>query len=122
MCLRLVENGLTNAAMFTADGEVVQAAEVLYQKTILVERGSFRPVTKVTIDMLECAQAQFVQEPNVQGEEIVVLMEMTMRNLTTEGGIDHPVQQFAASQFCDERRSAKRGPLQVACIELTLAV
>ena len=45
MSLQLVQHGLTNAAMFTADGEVVQAAEVLYKKAILVERGSFRPVT-----------------------------------------------------------------------------
>jgi hypothetical protein len=89
MSLRLVEKGLTNAAMFTADGEVVQAAEVLYKKAILVERGSFRPVTKVTIDMLESAEAQFVQEPKVKGEEVVVLMEMTLKNLTSGGGINH---------------------------------
>lgn len=87
--LRLVQDGLTNAAMFTAAGEVVQAAEVLYKKSILVERGSFRPVTNVTLDMLENAQAQFVQEPGVQGEEIVVLMEMTLKNLTDDGAIDH---------------------------------
>ncbi|PYI88222.1 MAG: nicotinate-nucleotide adenylyltransferase [Verrucomicrobia bacterium] len=89
MALQLVEQGLTQAAMFMADGEVVQAAEVLHAKPILVERGSFRPVTKVTLNMLECAQAQFVQEPGAQGEEIVVLMEMTLKNLTTEAGIDH---------------------------------
>jgi hypothetical protein len=88
MALQLVEQGLANSAMFTSTGEVVQAAEVLYQKPILVERGSFRPVTQVTIDMLLCAEAQFVQEANVQGEEIVVLTEMTMRNLVTEGKID----------------------------------
>ena len=87
--LRLVQDGLTNAALFTADGEVVQAAEVLYKKTILVERGSFRPLTKVTLDMLNSAQAQFIQEPGVQGEEIVVLMEMTLKNLTDEGAINH---------------------------------
>ena len=90
MSLQLVQQGLTDAAMFTAKGEVAQAAEVLYKKAILVERGSFRPVTKVTIDMLNCAQAQFVQEPQVQGEEIVVLMEMTLKNLTSDDGvIDH---------------------------------
>jgi len=89
MALQLVEQGLTSSAMFTADGEVVQAAEVLYKKAILVERGSFRPVTKVTLDMLECAQAQFIQEPNVQGEPVVVLMEMTLKNLTDGGQIDH---------------------------------
>ena len=89
MSLELVQHGLANAAMFTADGEVVQAAEILYKKPILVERGSFRPVTKLTIDMLECAQAQFIQEPPVQGEQIVVLMEMTLKNLTDSGVIDH---------------------------------
>lgn len=88
MSLRLVQSGLTNAAMFTADGQVVQPSDALYKKPILIERGSFRPVTHVTVDMLECAQGQFVQEPKVQGEEVMVLMEMTMKNLTTESGID----------------------------------
>ncbi len=87
--LELVNQGVTNAAMFTAEGEVVQASEVLYKKPILVERGSFRPVTKLTLDMLERATAQFVQEPQVQGEDMVVLMEMTLRNLTAEGGLDY---------------------------------
>jgi hypothetical protein len=89
MSMELVKQGLSDAAMFTAEGEVVHAADVLYKKPILVERGSFRPVTKVTLDMLECAQAQFVQEPQVQGEEIVVLMEMTLKNLTDAGVIDY---------------------------------
>ena len=89
MSLELVRQGLANSAMFTANGEVVQAAEVLYKKPILVERGSFRPVTKVTLNMLECAQAQFIQEPQVRGEEIVVLMEMTLHNLTDAGVIDY---------------------------------
>ncbi|MEW6302321.1 MAG: TonB-dependent receptor, partial [Verrucomicrobiota bacterium] len=89
MSLLLVQKGLTKAAMFTADGQNVQPADMLYKKAILVERGSFRPVTNVTLDMLACAQAHFVQEPKVQGEEILVLMEMTMKNLTIEcGSID----------------------------------
>jgi hypothetical protein len=89
MSLQLVQQGLTSAAMFTADGEVVQPSDLLYKKSILVERGSFRPVTKVTLDMLRCAQAQFVQEPQVQGEDVTVLMEMTLNNLTDNGSINH---------------------------------
>jgi hypothetical protein len=89
MSLQLVQKGLANAAMFNADGEVVQAAEVLYKKPILVERGSFRPVTKTTLNMLQCALAQLVQEPQVQGEQVVVLLEMTLKNLTDGGVIDH---------------------------------
>jgi hypothetical protein len=85
--LKLVQLGLTSSAMFTADGEVVQASEVLHKKNILVERGTFRPPTKVTLDMLQCAQAQFVQEPGVQGGDLLVLMEMTLHNLLDGGTI-----------------------------------
>jgi hypothetical protein len=89
MALKLVQSGLTNAALFTASGEVIQPADAFYKKSILVERGSFRPITKVTLDMLRCAQAQFVQEPKVQGEEVLTLMEMTLKNLTEGDKIDH---------------------------------
>jgi len=89
MALRLVQSGLTNAALFTSEGKVIQPADALYKKCILVSRGSFRPVTKVTLDMLRCAQAMFVQEPNVQGEEVLTLMEMTLKNLTDGDKIDH---------------------------------
>ena len=68
MSLQLVQQGLTDAAMFTADGEVVQPTDVLYKKPVLVERGSFRPVTNVTLDMLERAQEQFMTETGVKGE------------------------------------------------------
>ncbi|MGA3171325.1 MAG: TonB-dependent receptor [Chthoniobacteraceae bacterium] len=89
MALQLVQHGLTSAAMFTADGEVVQAAEVLYKKPILVGRGSFRPVTHLTMDMIQASEDVFKREPEVAGEEIVVLMEMTLKNLSTSGEIDH---------------------------------
>jgi len=89
MALTLVEHRLTDATMFTAEGEVVQPGEALYEKPILVERGSFRPVTRTTLEMLESAQAQFVQEPQVQDKQVVVLMEMTLKNLLEGDHIDH---------------------------------
>jgi len=81
MSLRLVQLGLSNAAMFSASGEVLQPSEVLYKKPILVERGSFRPVTHVNVDMLRCATEKFSAEPDVHGETILPLMEITMHNL-----------------------------------------
>ncbi len=65
MSLEFVRHGLTHAAMFAADGRVVQPSDALYRKCVLIERGSFRPATKVAVDMLRCAQAQFIQEPSV---------------------------------------------------------
>src|SRR3954467_1210114 len=88
MSLYLVQYGLTNAVMFGAKGDVLQPSEVLYKKSILVERGSFRPVTHVNVDMLNCATAQFVQEPEVKGKDIIVLMEITMNNLLAAGELD----------------------------------
>src|SRR5215831_10689726 len=88
MALQLVREGLTEAAMFTADGEAIQWAEVLYKKPVMVQRGSFRPVTKATLDVLERGLEQFIKEPGLQGEAPVVLMEMTLRHLTTGAAID----------------------------------
>jgi hypothetical protein len=89
MSLQLVELGLTDAAMYTASGEVVQPSEVLYKKPILVERGSFRPATKLTLDLLERAREQFLEEPGVRGQTPVVLAEMTLRSLSPEPDPGH---------------------------------
>lgn len=88
MSLKLVELGLSGAAMFAASGEVIQPSEFFYRKAILVERGSFRPVCNVNIDMLRCANEKFRELPSVQGKEVVQVMEITMNNLKAQGEID----------------------------------
>jgi hypothetical protein len=89
MTLQLVEQGLTDSALFTARGETVQAGEVLYQKPVLLERGSFRPVTLLNLDMLQCASVKFLADPDLQDSPVLVLMEMTLRNLLATGAMDH---------------------------------
>lgn len=92
MSLKLVQYGLSDAAMFSPDGEILQPSEILYKKPILVERGSFRPVTTTNLDMLEGAKTQFENDPRIKGDEPVVLMEITMRNLlatAAQGEVDH---------------------------------
>ena len=88
MSLKLVQMGLSGAAMFGPTGEVLQPSEVLRKKPVLVERGSFRPVTKVNIDMMRCAHERFAAEPEVEADKIVELMEITMRNLLEGGQIN----------------------------------
>ena len=88
MSLKLVELGLSGAAMFGPSKEVLQPSEVLRKRPVLVERGSFRPVTKVNIDMINSARRQFSAETEVNGEQVIELMEITMRNLRAEGKID----------------------------------
>ncbi len=93
MSLQLVEQGLTDATMFTASGEVVQPSENLHGRAVLMERGAFRPVTNVTWEMLQGAQRQFLssRKPGTAGPAAppIVLMEMTLSNLVTGHRIDH---------------------------------
>ena len=90
MSLRLVQLGLTGAAMFSADGKVLQPAEVLYKKPVLIERGRFRPVTHVNLDLARSALRRFEAEwPNeVAPGETVSIMEITMSNLMAGGDVD----------------------------------
>jgi len=89
MALQLVEKNLSNATLIGASGDVLQPSEVLHKRPILIERGSFRPVTYVNLDMLDGARRQFLSEAEVKREDIVELMEITMSNLLTTGVIDH---------------------------------
>ncbi len=85
--LKLVQLGLSQAAMFATDGSVLHAAEVLYKKPILVERGRFRPVTYVNLDILESARQQFSRR--FEEDNIVPIMELTLQDLRADGELDY---------------------------------
>src|SRR5262245_30486909 len=80
MSMKLVELGLSGAAMFAPDGRVIQPSELLYKKHVLVQRGSFRPVTHTHLDILRSARETAHAELGSESE-VVELMELTMRNL-----------------------------------------
>ena len=109
MSLKLVQLGLSGAAMFGPSGEVLQPSEVLRKRPILVERGSFRPVTKVNIDMIKSAHERFACEPEVEASQVVELMEITMRNLLV-GRQDRP-HRFSGARGRAGRRRQDRADL-----------
>lgn len=90
VALKLVRNGMTDAAMFGPDGNVLQPSDALYRRNILALRGRFRPVTHVNLDMLETGKDLFEQEEDVNPKTTVVLAELTLNNLKvkSEGSID----------------------------------
>ncbi|MFN0172432.1 MAG: TonB-dependent receptor [Bryobacteraceae bacterium] len=88
MILHLVQLGLSGAAMFDAKGQPVEPSEALYQRPVIVGRGSFRPVTLATAELLRGAYTLFLKEPAVEAEQVVPVIEMTMSNLTVEGAVD----------------------------------
>ena len=100
MSLQLVKNGMTDAVMFAPDGNNVLPARVLYKKNILALRGSFRPVTKVNIDMFEKSYDMFVKENKVDVENTQVVFEITLSNLRAEGEIDEQDFMDRAELLC----------------------
>ena len=88
MSLQLVKNGMTNAVMFGPDGNNMLPAQVLYKKNILALRGSYRPVTKVNMDMFERAKQLFFSENKVDPSKTKILFEITLSNLRAEGEIN----------------------------------
>jgi hypothetical protein len=86
MLLNLVKLGLSDAAMFGPDKSVLLPSSVFYKKSVVVERGSFRPVCNVNIDIMETALEQFSEDIGVDKSEIVPIMEITMNNLMQGSG------------------------------------
>jgi hypothetical protein len=81
MSLHLVKYGFSDAALFGPDGKNQQPSEVLHKKHVVVIRGRFRPIINVHLDMLNTATKQFMDEPDVDGANGVVLTELTLQSL-----------------------------------------
>jgi len=88
MNLHLIRSWLTRAVIFAPDGEVVVPRELFYRKPVMVMRGSFKPVTKVNVDMMSAGLAQFARESEADETQTVALAEVTMNSLVTGDDVD----------------------------------
>jgi len=88
LSLYLVKYKMTDAVLFGHDGKNFQASDIFYKKHLLAIRGSFRPVTKVNMDMLINGYNRFISDPKVEKESVQVVFELTFNNLTSEGDIN----------------------------------
>lgn len=100
MSLQLVKNGMTDAVMFNPQGQNILPASILYKKNILALRGSFRPVTSVNIDMFEKSLKMFLAESKVDKNNTLVIFEITLSNLRSEGEIDERDFMDRAELLC----------------------
>ncbi|PID65791.1 MAG: nicotinate-nucleotide adenylyltransferase [Gammaproteobacteria bacterium] len=78
--LNLIRYWKTRAVMFYANGEVAVPAEMLYKKNVLTIRGSFRPVTKLNVDMIEQGMAAFTQVEGVNANNTIALAEISLND------------------------------------------
>ncbi len=100
MSLQLIRNDMTDAVMFGPDGNNLLPAAVLYKKNILALRGSFRPVTKVNMDMFQKSYDIFIREQTVEEENTIVMFEITLSNLRASGEIDEQDFMDRAELLC----------------------
>ncbi len=88
MSVHLVELGFTNAVIFTAEGKTLQPSDALYKKHVLVQRGRFRPLTNLHVEMFEAGKKQFLREPTVTSDSLISFFEITLNELKTNGTLD----------------------------------
>ncbi|MFT4727273.1 MAG: hypothetical protein ACI9UN_001768 [Granulosicoccus sp.] len=78
--LHLIRSWKTRAIMFKPDGEVVVPAEMLYKKNVLTTRGSFRPVTRLNVDMIEQGFQAFKAHEDISDDNSIVLAEISIND------------------------------------------
>lgn len=98
--LQLIKNGMTEAVMFGPDGKNILPAEQLYKKNILTLRGSFRPVTKVNMDMYQKSLEMFLSENKVNPARTEVIFEITLSNLISGGELNEQDFMDRARLLC----------------------
>src|SRR6201991_2455745 len=99
MSLHLVKYGFSDAALFGPHGKNLQPSEVLYKKHIVVIRGRFRPLINVHLDMLSNGVKQFLQEPDVDKENVEVITELTLQALKERNA--DPTAEIDEKDFLD---------------------
>lgn len=93
MSLLLVKFGFSDVAVFGPEGKNLPPMDALYKKNIVVIRGRFRPLVNVHMDMLKNGVKQFMEEPGLDKENVLVIAELTLqalkeRNATEKEDID----------------------------------
>ena len=86
--LELVQQGLTHAVLFDGDGNSVEPGELLYKKPIVVQRGTFRPITHVHEHILSSAKQQLAAGCDIPVDDIAAIMEITTANLRATANFD----------------------------------
>lgn len=81
MNLELVRRGLCEAALISPEMDVLNVADAVYGKALLLQRGKFRPVTVTHVDVMEKGLTQLKEEMTKVGEkktDTLQLMEILL--------------------------------------------
>jgi hypothetical protein len=84
LTLSLVKQHMTEAVLFDAKSEVQHVGDAFFRQPILVQRGTFRPITKANLEISKKVAEQF--KAHLKGPSPKVLFEITMASLADNAG------------------------------------
>lgn len=96
--LELVRRGLADAVMFGPDQSILSVGDEVFGKSLVLQRGTFRPVTNTHLALLNKATYQLQQDFPQDSQNSLVLFELTMQNLQQDGHVNE-------ADFLDRVRS-----------------
>lgn len=79
--IHLIRSWKARAVIFTPDGKVTIPADLFYKKNVLTTRGSFKPVTKLNVDMIEQGMKSFLKMDQVNEDNTVLIAEISINDI-----------------------------------------
>lgn len=89
MALKLVEMELSDAVVFASDRKtLVHPSELFYKREVLILRSMFKPVTNVSIDMMNGGMDMFLRTTGVKEKTAMAIPEISIAEMRKSGTID----------------------------------
>ena len=89
MALKLVEMELANAVVFAADRKtLVHPSELFYNRELMIMRSRFKPVTNVSIDMMNGGREMFLHTAGVNAQMVMTVPEISIAEMRKLGSFD----------------------------------
>lgn len=78
--LMLVEQGYSEACFIDQNGQVQNQADFFWNKSLLIQRGFFQPVTNTHLDIFSKGISHFKKEFSLKPNEVLGIFEFTIDN------------------------------------------
>jgi hypothetical protein len=89
--LQLLALKMSHSLIFSPDGGILQSTDYLYGKSVVILRGTYAPITKTNLEILEKAKIaakKFIKNPDMT----CAILEFTMDDL--ENSDDQPYNEY----------------------------
>jgi hypothetical protein len=84
LSLELVQNDMTRAVLFSPQGETLSMADTLYKKPVMIQRGTFRPITLTSEKIIEKGLSQAKTDLQISTQDLLVVMELSLSSLSDD--------------------------------------